>query len=247
VIVKLDFSDPAIKSALISGLSPGRFAHFRRDAGGNDLDALRLYLWNTAIAAAFYTPLQVLEVALRDAINRELSADHGELWWQRWDIHLDWRALQQIDIVTTRLAKRKQPATSANVIASLTFGFWTKMLAPGPSNIYEQHFWRKSLYRAFSRAKKDKALRSFTRVEIFKPINELNEFRNRVAHHVPIYHESLVDQFALITRVCRWLGPSSEALLSALDTCTPLLSALYYDKSTDIYRVDQRFMPKLSK
>ena len=45
------------------------------DATRNDREgAVRLHVWNTAARAAFYGPLQGLEVALRNAMNRM----HGE-------------------------------------------------------------------------------------------------------------------------------------------------------------------------
>jgi hypothetical protein len=242
-IVKLDLWEPTIRASLISGLSKGRFERFLRDAGRDEVEALRLYLWNTAAAAAFYSPLQVLEVALRDAINRELCADHGDRWWERWDIHLDWRALQQIDSVTSRLTSRKQPVTNTNVVASLTLGFWVKMLAPGPRNIYEEQFWRKSLYRAFPFAKGDAQLKTFKRVEVFKPINGLNEFRNRVAHHVPIYDEDLNQHIDTIKRVSGWIAPAAKTMADAFDNCTPLLALISHDASSKTFKIAPTFSP----
>jgi hypothetical protein len=32
-------------------------------------ETLQLYVWNTALAAAFYGPLQALEIALRNALH----------------------------------------------------------------------------------------------------------------------------------------------------------------------------------
>jgi hypothetical protein len=240
-VVKLDLEDPTVRASLVGGLSKGRFERFLRDAGEDEVEALRLYLWNTAIAAAFYAPLQTLEVALRDAIHRELSADHGDRWWERWDINLDWRALQQIDTAATRLRSRKQPVTPAGLVAALTFGFWVKLLGPGLRGIYEEHFWRQSLYRAFPFAKRDRSLKSFTRVEVFKPISATNEFRNRVAHHVPIYREPLTDQFATIQTICGWIAPSARTMVDAFDTCTPLLGLISADVSTNTYRVAETF------
>jgi hypothetical protein len=40
-------------------------------------DSLALYVWNTALAAAFYGPLQSLEIALRNALHAELTSICG--------------------------------------------------------------------------------------------------------------------------------------------------------------------------
>ena len=58
----------------IEGALSHELLHPYLDAVGGDREsALRLYLWNTAASAAFYGPLQGLEVALRNALHRKLA------------------------------------------------------------------------------------------------------------------------------------------------------------------------------
>ena len=61
---------PAVLRALEASLSFERLTAYRRDTGGNLERALGLYLWNTAISAALYGPLQGLEVAMRNAVQK---------------------------------------------------------------------------------------------------------------------------------------------------------------------------------
>jgi hypothetical protein len=50
--------------------------------GGNADIALRLYVWNIAVSSAFWGPLQVLEVVLRNALHDRLTARFSrEDWW----------------------------------------------------------------------------------------------------------------------------------------------------------------------
>ncbi|MEV1204100.1 hypothetical protein [Microbispora rosea] len=53
-------------------LSVARVAEYETLCDGQTAAALRLHCWNTEICAAFYGPLQYLEVALRGVLSREL-------------------------------------------------------------------------------------------------------------------------------------------------------------------------------
>lgn len=81
-VVKNAFSyTDAIIDALETSLSPERVATYVSRAGGDREKAVRLYSWNTAVSAAFYGPLQGLEIALRNGMNRELAARYGPEWY----------------------------------------------------------------------------------------------------------------------------------------------------------------------
>jgi hypothetical protein len=72
---------PSVISALEAALSSERLTAYLQATGGHQERALRLYLWNTEISAAFYGPLQGLEIVLRNALHRELSRVHGVSWY----------------------------------------------------------------------------------------------------------------------------------------------------------------------
>ena len=66
---------------LEAAFSLERLGTYLRAAQGDRKKALRLYTWNTALCAAFYGPLQGLEVALRNATHRQLAVCYGEEWY----------------------------------------------------------------------------------------------------------------------------------------------------------------------
>ena len=68
---------PNIINALERALSPERLSTYLVAANGDHAAALRLYVWNTEISAALYGPLQALEILVRNAFHRELSAVYG--------------------------------------------------------------------------------------------------------------------------------------------------------------------------
>ena len=72
--------DGDLLSDLEAAFSPERLGTYVRAVQGDRDRAVRLYRWNTAVCAAFYGPLQDLEVALRNAMHRELAACYGEEW-----------------------------------------------------------------------------------------------------------------------------------------------------------------------
>jgi hypothetical protein len=75
--VKIFGLEGGVLDALETSLSRQRLATYVNAAGGDREQAVRLYTWNTAVSAAFYGPLQGLEVAPRipgtdhDSLPRE--------------------------------------------------------------------------------------------------------------------------------------------------------------------------------
>ena len=62
-------------------LSPDRMSKYLRATQGSLSNALALYNWNTAVSAAFYGPLQWLEVTLRNSIDNCLAEAYGDAWY----------------------------------------------------------------------------------------------------------------------------------------------------------------------
>ena len=67
---------------------------YLRATGGDREKALHLYTWNTALSAAFYGPLQGLEVALRNALHRQLTERYGAEWYDNPAAGLDTGGLE---------------------------------------------------------------------------------------------------------------------------------------------------------
>lgn len=149
---------------------------------GNDLDqALALYEKNTRLAEAFYTPLQCLEVCLRNAIHRCMSNGYATDWFHDNSVPLSNESILHIQDAENALRHEPLPLRPGSIVAELKFGFWVGMLGPG----YDATIWRKHLYKAFLARSGKK------RGDVHSRLNALRRFRNRVAHHEPIYHRQL--------------------------------------------------------
>lgn len=188
-------------------LSHERLQPYLDAAGGNRERALRLYLWNTAASAAFYGPLQGLEVVLRNAIHRQLSGRYGSAWYTNLDTGLDRGALGRIRQTIADLTRDGSPNDSPLIRATLSFGFWVSLLGSGgrlesgrKAN-YEMTLWRPALRQVFAHCA------TLTRRQAHGPLNELRILRNRIAHHEPIFMRNLTADHARILEVTGWISP----------------------------------------
>lgn len=67
-------------SALRAAVSEERFATYMTHAGGDEELAWRLYEWNLSVSAALMTPLNMLEVMLRNRLHAAGARSFGSRW-----------------------------------------------------------------------------------------------------------------------------------------------------------------------
>ncbi|MEN9566660.1 MAG: hypothetical protein RLZZ69_1856, partial [Cyanobacteriota bacterium] len=77
-------------------LSVDRFGRYLQWSGQDELRAYELYALNTQLSESLYTPLQMLEIALRNSIHRVLTASYSEYWFDNSQVISNSR--QQADI-----------------------------------------------------------------------------------------------------------------------------------------------------
>jgi integrase len=65
---------------LIEAISTDRFATYLSACRDDHAKALQLYEWDADLCGAFYAPLQVVEVAFRNTLHRQLSSIYGVNW-----------------------------------------------------------------------------------------------------------------------------------------------------------------------
>jgi len=209
-------------------LSAERLATYQISTGGERAEAMRLYAWNTAVSAAFYGPLQALEVTLRNAMNRALSSEYGQKWYDNDDTGLDGGCLARIKETRKRL-QDEYPDEAPHMIAALTFGFWVQLLGPGgiidkqarTKANYEMTLWRPALRRAFPHAKE------ISRKQVQVPLNSLRKLRNRIAHHEPIFNRklrNLEQDYEKILEVVSWMSPQTRKWIEAYSRVLDLLA-----------------------
>ena len=154
-------------------ISPERFSAYLKEADGNRKKAICLYVWNTSISAAFYGPLQSLEIALRNAMHDRLSEIYGADWYDNPAINFNEKHLEQLERVKSDPRQKEHEAVPSRLIATLSFGFWVFLL----SSNYDESLWRSTLYKAFPHA------RAIRRKQTHKLLVKLLTIRNQIAHH----------------------------------------------------------------
>lgn len=209
---------PAVINALEAALSPERLTAYLQDVGGDRERALRLYLWNAEVSAAFYTPLQGLEVALRNALHRELSRVYGDAWYDTPALPLAPRAHMLIREAQASIAQGRKAVIPPRVVAELSLGFWIALLGPGPQGVYEMRLWRPMLYKAFPHAK-------LSRKAAHQPLDQLRLLRNRIAHHEPIFQRPLLAEHQRILDVVAWISPEMASWIAHHSTVSEVITA----------------------
>ena len=159
-------------------LSKDRFDRYLAATGGDRKKALYLYAWNTAACAAFYAPLQALEVTLRNQIHERLTEKYGLQWYDRPVMKFSKKNIEQLEVTKSNLKRSFTPIYPPDVIADLSFGFWVDLFR----NDYEENLWRPALHKIFLYYGN-----SIKRKEVLKRLTKLKRFRNRIAHHEPIF------------------------------------------------------------
>lgn len=206
-----------ILNELETALSPERFATYLAAAGGDRARAVRLYTWNTAISAAFYGPLQALEVTLRNGFHRHLAAQYGAAWYDDPAVGLDHGCQKRLDQAKRELGRSGYVIDPPHVVAALSFGFWVSLLGSGgfqdkarthKAN-YEMTLWRPVLRHAFPNAAK------LNRKRAHAPLDYLRTFRNRIAHHEPIFGRHLQKDYDSILEISGWISQEKRDWIDA--------------------------------
>ena len=194
---------------LVRSVSDERFDTYRRLAGG-DQAGWDLYAANVAISGAFYAPLQTLEVTLRNAVDRELSARHPG--WLTGTSVLHGPELRQVADARERLTRQNKPHEHGRLVAELQFGFWTSLFA----NSYDTDLWRSALHRSFYPRQQ--------RSNVHDMLDRLRTLRNRIAHHEPIVQRRLLDDHQRILDLLSWLSPVAAEWVDARSRVIDLLA-----------------------
>ncbi|HEV8712430.1 MAG TPA: hypothetical protein VGX03_06325 [Candidatus Binatia bacterium] len=195
--------DARLIAALEASLSTDRLTSYLSATSGDKEAALRLYAWNTAISAAFYVPLQGLEVTLRNALHRELTSAFGVPWYDLLQRTFAPKETNRINEAKATLARSGKLIDPPHIVAELPFGFWISLLGPGPRGTYHNRLWIPALHKGFPHTKQP-------RKEIHRPLDHLRLLRNRIAHHEePIFRRHLAADYETILRVLAWVSPEA--------------------------------------
>lgn len=189
---------PVSYEALEMALSLERFERYMNWAKGDRTRAIELYTLNTLISESLYTPLQMLEVALRNRIHAVMTEAFNESWFHETGQLLgEWQPDQLAKAIHDIEEDRKE-STPGRIVAALTFSFWTAMFGKD----YET-LWQTTLHK-IGRRPDGKGLR---RKDFSGPLAQIRSLRNRIAHHEPIIMWNLPKRHESMLEMTSWLSP----------------------------------------
>ena len=192
--------------------SEKRLEKYFKRYDGNTEKAIVHYRCNIELAESFYPCISTFEIALRNAISRELTVSFGrEDWYSVFATTAGLTNLNKyISQANKQIAGRKEYASPSKIIAELTLGFWVSLF-----NVeYERILW-KDLRRVFPNMPKTERQRK----NIAPSLNRFRTFRNRVFHNEPITWnlEQLSKFHAEILTVMDWIHKDIPLWIAPFD------------------------------
>ena len=150
-------------------ISKERLGRYVRATNGDLKGAIELYELNLRLSQGLYGVLHGYEVTLRNSMDDQLTRHYGKANWY------DTAPLDPWHLAQLNEAEKKckpGPVTPGKIIAELSLAFWTGLAAPR----YEQDLWVPCLRKAFHNKKGN-------RFDMHRTLQEIQDLRNRVAHH----------------------------------------------------------------
>lgn len=196
-------------------ISAPRFSTYLSQYQGSQDHALRLYTWNIELSAAFWGPLAILEVLLRNSMHTQLAKGRQADWWDASSVNLMDRENDALASTIRKLKKAGNCNPSADdIVGASSFGLWVGLLDVGLPRHHQLDYpmalWEPRLKHAFPH------LNGVKRKQLHGELNRIRIFRNRVAHHEPIFRGNTALTMTLIADVAGYMNPDvKDFILSA--------------------------------
>lgn len=201
-------------------ISGPRFATYLRASYNDPIHALALYRWNLEISAAFIIPLQVCEVAVRNAIVDAIEKVHGPNWpWSNGFIRsLPVPKRGYSPQTNLRDVAAKHP-TTGKIVADLNFAFWERVLTRGQDG----RLWLPHFRASFPGVAPATSI-PIARAAAFDALQQIRRFRNRIAHHEPIFARNLADDYSRLHEVIGWRSQVAADWVDKVQGVTALIA-----------------------
>ncbi|ABQ28290.1 protein of unknown function DUF1526 [Geotalea uraniireducens Rf4] len=199
-------------------------AYRQRGTSSDDAELFTHYAWNMALSESLYTPLQCLEVCLRNSIHDAATAYFKTDTWFDVPGVLLASELDKVREAKGSLLKGKKTLDAGRIIPELTFGFWTSLLDVR----YEKVLWPWLLKPVVPNMPR----RIRIRKNLSKRFNHIRTLRNRIFHHEPIWHwGDLPNQHSDLLEAIRWVNPAMMTFVEPFDSFKSV-----YNNSISEYR-----------
>ncbi len=209
-------------------------SRYLRACNGNTKKAMTLYRYNLKLSQEIFTIVSCFEIALRNAIDEHCLTVLGNDWLLNSASIGGVFNNSQCRLAATNIndARRKLGAyySHPKLVAELGFGFWRYMFA--------QHQYTatgRNLLSIFPSRPRSTATTQFNQTYIFNQLANINEVRNRIAHHEPIcflVRQPVIDttyvrqHHVIILQFFQWMNIDQVTLLYGLDHINPICNQI---------------------
>ncbi|MEO4174596.1 Abi family protein [Acinetobacter pittii] len=200
----------------------------------NPSDTYAAYCWGEAVSGSIFKIISVIEILLRNSIHNSLKPALGKKWMiDEQKIKLTDHQKDKIDNILyekkdgRRTDTRVEPTPNENtIISKLSFGFWShfldiKLLDGKSWDMYLPDIFSNYSYVGRYKGRQFWKDRDKKNIYALKDrLRDINEIRNRIAHHEPVWKKSyegyqsknisdnLNNTVLLILDVLNWLSGS---------------------------------------
>ena len=211
-------------SDFASIMTNARMNRYLLACDGNSRKAMTLYRKNLQLSQELFTVISCFEVALRNAIDSQVTPTLGNDWLRDaaapGGVFDNPKCRLTRDNINDAIGKLYL-YNHYKLVAELGFGFWRFMFAQNQFNATGR-----VLLRVFPSKPISTPAIQYNNKYIFNELAELNNIRNRVAHHEPICflpgqpvkNTTYARQhYNLILQLFQWMQIDEAALLYGLD------------------------------
>lgn len=198
---------------------------YKTACGGNSKKAMTLYRKNLQLSQELFTVISCFEIALRNAIDKQLVVTLGNDWLRNGAAVGGFFDNPQCRLtkgnINDAVAKLNHLYTHNKLVAELGFGFWRYMFAP---NQYTAT--GRTLMQIFPAKPTSTAAVQYNQTFVFNQLAQINNLRNRIAHHEPICfipgqpikNTTYARQhYGLILQLFQWMSIDEGKLLYGID------------------------------
>lgn len=208
-------------------MSSKRMMRYVQACNGNTRKAMTLYRYNLRLSQEVFTVISCYEIALRNAIDRNLSKTLGIDWLRDavlpggiFDNPKFYRTARIIKKVYAELRSAGIYSPS-KMLSAMEFGIWKYMFSTT-----QYRATGRTLLRIFPKKPKSSPGRKYNNLFIFNELDAVNKLRNRIAHHEPIcflQNDDVISTlhlrrcYARIITLFSWMDIASGKLLFGMD------------------------------
>lgn len=220
-------------SEFSSIMTNARMNRYLAACGGNTRKAMTLYRKNLQLTQELFTVISCFEIALRNSIDAIITLSLGSDWLR--DAAANGGVFDTPGCRLTRenindAIGKLHGYSHYKLVAELGFGFWRFMFAQNQFNATGR-----VLLKVFPLKPSSTPAIQYNNKYIYNQLAQLNNIRNRMAHHEPICFLSgqpikdttyARQHYNLILQLFQWMQIDEAALLYGLDHINAVCSEI---------------------